>query len=328
MACPTADRARSARRPATAIASGSQTRVASSRTAGGRARRRASVVGRCARDRADFVGAAAIVVPARSAVDLPRWRTNLCDSPDADHPPLAAARRGRRRRRCWPPAACPPGPGRSRRGRGHCAGPTALPFPHLPAGHAEHAPDRAHRGADDGEPLVRQPARDGSLPGRRAAPAVDGLTGAGADARRTSTRDTERQRRCSPTHADLALPAHRATPEPGLERQPPVLGQRPQRRLRQGQRADRDALLGQARPAVHLLAGQALPDRPAVLLLGARARPIPTAASCSPARVGDDRHQQRSTSRSPAANGTIWDRLDAHNIDWGDLLPERSRATG
>ena len=32
------------------------------------------------------------------------------------------------------------------------------------------------------------------------------------------------------------------------------------------------------RPAVHLLAGQALPDRPALLLLGARARPTPTAA--------------------------------------------------
>ena len=100
---------------------------------------------------------------------------------------------------------------------------------------------------------------------------------------------------------------------------------RPQRRLRTRERADRDALLGQERPAVHLLAGRALPDRGAVLLLRAGAD------GTQPALLVR-RHGQRTindtapTFRIPAANGTIFDRLDAHRIDWADYyqdLPTR-----
>ena len=53
-------------------------------------------------------------------------------------------------------------------------GPGALPFPNLPEGTDDDAADRAHRRADDGEPLLRQHLRDAAeqAPTRRG---VDGL---------------------------------------------------------------------------------------------------------------------------------------------------------
>ena len=121
----------------------------------------------------------------------------------------------------------------------------------------------------------------------------------------------------------LAVPARRP-PRPELERQPPVLRRRPQRRLREGQRTDCDALLGPARPAVHLLARQAFPDRRALLLLGARADLSQPPVLLRRHGVGDHRHRQHDVQRSRPTNGTIFDRLDAHHIDWADLLPERA----
>ena len=122
----------------------------------------------------------------------------------------------------------------------------------------------------------------------------------------------------------LALPA-RGRAEPVVEREPRVLRRRPQRRLRQGERPDRDDVLGPERPPVHVLAGAALPDRRALLLLGARAD-LPEPAL--PVR----RHGLGTIATNadafitPAANGTIFDRLDAHEIDWRHLLPADSPA--
>ena len=47
-------------------------------------------------------------------------------------------------------ATRPPGSGRAAR----ILRPGSLPYPDLPAGHRHPAPDRAHRGAHDGEPLA------------------------------------------------------------------------------------------------------------------------------------------------------------------------------
>ena len=103
----------------------------------------------------------------------------------------------------------------------------------------------------------------------------------------------------------------------GVERQPHLVRRRPQRRVRQGQRPDRDALLGQARPAVHVLARQALPDRSAVLLLDALPDIPEPPLLLLRHGVRVDLDQSGGTNKLPAANGTIWDRLDAHHVDYG-----------
>ena len=83
-------------------------------------------------------------------------------SRDPPHPAAGCRRRRRRPRR-----DATAGLGATR-----AVGPGAAPArqPPLPAaagGYADHAPDRAHRRADDGEPFLRQPPRDGPLPGAR-----------------------------------------------------------------------------------------------------------------------------------------------------------------
>ncbi len=51
------------------------------------------------------------------------------------------------------------------------------------------------------------------------------------------------------------------------------------------------------------------------------ARPTPTGASSSPAPRRHD-VTDTTTFTIPAANGTIWDRLDAHKIDWGNYYSD------
>ena len=190
--------------------------------------------------------------------------------------------------RCWarppsvparsPTARCRPGRARSPRSA-RCAGPTACPFPHLPAG-TESMPKIEHvvvlmmenHTFDNVLGMVRTRQRAGAR-GRR------------ADAASAASRQLQpRPRRPQGVRRlrQLAVPAQRRA-DPGLERVAPVLQQRANNGFVQASRPGRDALLGPAAAAVHLLAGRALPVRPAVLLLGARADLSRTAASCSPA---------------------------------------------
>ena len=147
-------------------------------------------------------------------------------------------------------------------------------------------PDQAHRGADDGEPLLRQ------LPGH-AAGRGDGLPTGPDGAPDAVQRAPQRPagRRPSP---DVHRPVPRQ-PDADLERQPPLLRRRQLRRVRDrgvGDRAGRrpgraDGLLDRGRaavlpraredlpgggPLVLLLPGPDLPE-PAVPDRGHRARP-------------------------------------------------------
>ena len=193
----------------------------------------------------------------------------------------------------------------------HIRKPDSRPFPHLPAGH-ESMPEIKHvvmlmmenHSFDNLLGMVPY-----QVPGRQA---VDGLTRKHGRFKNVNPR--HRRHESVRRARRLSVPAVRP-PRPELERQPPVLRRRPQRRLREGQRTDRDALLGPARPAVHLLAGQAFPDRAALLLLGAGADLSQPPVLLHRHGVRDHRHQ-RHTFSVPAKNGTIFDRLDAHHIDY------------
>ena len=183
--------------------------------------------------------------------------------------------------------------------------------------------DRARRGADDGEPLVRQPARDGPPPGQ------------GTLARRRTHRQGRKGRQLEPEQyravrdqepgrdgaaGQLAVPG-RGTPEPGLERVAPLLEQRSQQRFRPGiQRTVAMWYWDEHDVAVHLLARPALPVRSAVLLLGARRRPTRTAVSCSAAPRPASPPPTATTFRVPAANGTIFNQLLRHNISWRNYV--------
>ena len=197
-------------------------------------------------------------------------------------------------------------------------GPDSRPFPHLPAGHAS-MPQIKHivvlmmenHSFDNLLGMVPY-----EVPG---GPAVDGL---GRRARQVHRLQPKHQRppRVRQPRAD-ALSAT-GSPRPELERQPPVVGQRPQRRLRAREWADRDEHLGRARPAVQLLAGQALPDRPAVLLLGARADLPQPPLHVHRHRLGDDRHRQHHVLDPGGQRHDLGPaRRPPHRL--GDLLPER-----
>ena len=194
-----------------------------------------------------------------------------------------------------------------------CAHPTACPFPICPPGtpsmpQIEHIVVLMMENHSFDNLLGMVPHQ---VPGRST---VDGLT-----LRRGRLRELQPRRRGRQVYAaraSLSLSAPRPA-HPGLERQPPGLRQRAQRRLRPGQRAGRDALLGRARPAVHLLAGRAVPDRRALLLLDAGPDLSQPPLLLHRHGVG---HRSTTNGRPfsvPAANGTIFDRLDAHRINWG-----------
>ena len=156
--------------------------------------------------------------------------------------------------------------GAADRALGPAQGTRLASLPSPSRGHRDDPADRAHRRRDDGEPVLRQRPRHGPPPvppppqGRRAA----GLPRAAAElqSRRSGQEDLLGPRR-------HAVPVRRRS-EPGLEREPHLLRRRPQRRLRPRQRPGGDALLRRLRPALHLLARPALPDRPALFLLAPR----------------------------------------------------------
>ena len=124
----------------------------------------------------------------------------------------------------------------------------------------------------------------------------------------------------SPRHA--RVPCQLARPSRArLEQSHLVMGQRMQRRVRQGERPIA-MRFWDGSDLVHVLARRALPDRPAVLL-----RPWPgpteprfffTGAACG--TIATD----SATFHIPAANRTIFDHLDAHHVDSADLRPETS----
>ena len=230
--------------------------------------------------------------------------------------PLAAGRRRRRRRRCWPRADCRPGPGRWRSPPA-CASPRACRSPASPPGTPSMPRDQAHRRADDGEPLVRQPARDGAPPGpgpavgRRAdASGADGpcnfnrdangnqVIADARDARRASSR-ASRARAGTPATSPGTTAATTASSGPAARSRCGSGTSATSRSRTRWSSTSRSASGTSAR-----CSAQTFPNR-RFLFSGTSSGTI------------NDTHRSR-----PPPNGTIWDRLDAHNIDWGDLLPE------
>ena len=147
---------------------------------------------------------------------------------------------------------------------------------------------------------------------------------AGATAGSSTSTPTRPAAECYATHAQLAVPAQRRA-EPGLERQPHVLRQRPQRRLRQGERADRDAYWDKSTCRSRIRWPSTSRSASATSARCSR-RPTRTGASSSPATASGTIATNTAAIAPPAANGTIFDRLDAHNIDWRIYVPGDRRA--
>ena len=191
-------------------------------------------------------------------------------------------------------------------------------------GHRHDPSDRAHRGADDGEPLLRQPAwhalpaRRGRLQDRQERP---------ADRRQPLSQRANPARVPHAHHVPVVSAA-----KPGVDGQPQCLRQRAHGRFRQ--HPDRPAIYGDRRRRGHgllagggsallLLAVPALPDRGPVLLLRPRPDlpqpPLPAGGDLDRA---DRRHHAALTDYP--ANGTIFDELDAHGITWKNYFSTTS----
>ena len=189
----------------------------------------------------------------------------------------------------------------------------AVPAP--PRGR-RHAPaDRAHRRADDGEPLVRRPPRDAAAQGDVAARS---RRAAGQPQRQAAGRRnpdaTGKPVRAS--HMPSIVPAQRP-PGQDWNAQPHVVRQRAQRRLREG-----------VQPTVAMGSGTTarLPftySLASVFPVGDRFFGSTLAQTYPNRRFLMSRHRPTamiSTSIAnfsvPANNGTIFDRLDRHRISW------------
>ena len=81
------------------------------------------------------------------------------------------------------------------------------------------------------------------------------------------------------------------------------------------------SVLGQSDLPVHLFAGRSTSRSASATSARCWRRPTRTAASCSPGRRRGLISTNAAALAAPAANGTIFDRLDAHNIEWAQLLP-------
>jgi len=189
------------------------------------------------------------------------------------------------------------------RAAGSCPG-AGGPAAARPAARYGPAPgDQAHRGADDGEPLLRQLPRHARRAGRRTA------------RRRLGDADRGERPAGRPAHRRVAPAVDgpgRGQPDPDLARQPPRGRRRHLRRVRHGGPADRarrrpgraHGLLDRGGPAVLLRARAHLPGgRPLVLLLPGTDVPEPA--------VPDQRHGARAD-RRPALGP---DRLPARGHD-------------
>ena len=194
------------------------------------------------------------------------------DAPAADcHPPHAAPRRRRRRRRCWRRRR-PARPGPDRAGRRTAAGrgirkPDSLPVPPPPGRHPsmpkiEHIVVLMMENHSFDNLLGMVPYQ---VPGRAH---VDGLTRRSGTADATSTATPAGSRSSPRTPARRASCTRRARARPGT----PATCRTPTAATTASCEASGPIAMrfwDKARPAVHLLAGQALPDRRALLLLGA-----------------------------------------------------------
>ena len=161
-------------------------------------------------------------------------------------------------------------------------GVTALSAP--TSGHRHRASDRSHRGADDGESLLRQQARHAGSAWCRRLQASPRCPGRGQPV-------SQRRPAARVPHA-YDLPAFGST-QPGMGRQSYPVRRRPQRRFREvAERPGLDGLLGRRRPALLLFAGQRVPDRGPILLLRA-------GADLSQPAVPHLRHVDRPGGRHP-----------------------------
>ena len=252
---------------------------------------------------------------------IPRIVTARRSQPTARWPAHRRCCR-RRRRRCYAGSRLPAW-ARAARGpaRTASAGPTACRSP-TSRRHPEHAPDRAHRRADDGEPLVRQPARDGPLPGagraerRRPDRAATGkIANFNPDARRTGLRPAR----------ELAVPARTASPaRPGT---PATSPRTTAATTASSGRADRSRCASGTSPTCRSPTRWPSTSRSASAT-SARCwpRPTPTAASCSPAPrrglIATDAHDLHDPGRQRHDLGPP--RRAPHRLR--RLLPGRSRA--
>ena len=154
--------------------------------------------------------------------------------------------------------------------------PDSLPNPRLPAGHGRRGDAvRPHRGRDDGEPLLRQPARRAAA--ARASRRRDGLTFDHRGVRAQQQPGTERV-----AVRSLPAPDHRAGAGrvADLERHAPADRRRQDGRLRALGRLRRaDGLLDRGGAAVRVLARAHASRSPTAGSARRRARPTPTAAS-------------------------------------------------
>ncbi len=207
-------------------------------------------------------------------------------------PPHVPSGRRREARRCSASSGLPAW-AKSAHKRPHHA-PARQPALPAPARrHAEHARDPAHRRADDGEPLLRQPARDGSLPGARS-PARGRPDAATTHRIVNSNRDATGQR---------GLRQHAASPC--------QLGGEPSQSWNASHESydngRNDGFVRASGPVamrywdkgdipVHLLTGQALPDRRALLLLGPRPDLPQPPLLLRRHGLGNDRYRQQHAS--------------------------------
>ena len=186
-----------------------------------------------------------------------------------------------------------------------------------PAGRPpQHAPDRAHRRADDGEPLLRQPTGDGR-PRRRAARASTGSHAAAGGCqlqprrqwqpvvRPHARRPCQRQRAC-PAQSWNATTCRGTTAQRRLRTR-----QRPESRCASGIEHDLPFTYSLAR---HFPIGQRY-------FCSALAQTYPNRRFMFSGTASGTIATDSSDVLDPAANGTIWDRLDAHTST-GRLLPE------
>ena len=189
------------------------------------------------------------------------------------------------------------------------------PLPTSAGRHAEHGPDQARRRADHGEPLVRQHPRDGALRGARRHH-VDGLS-----RHRNQIADFDRDAaghkcpRSTPTpcelHAVRARPGTRAT-SPTTTASTTALSRR----------ADQVAM------RYWISATFRSPTRSSGFPIGQRffcstlCQTYPNRRFFFAGTASGSIDDKAYALTTPAANGTIFDRLDAHHINWGVYYEE------
>ena len=215
-------------------------------------------------------------------------------------------------------AGSPPGRARSRGPpRGERPKPDTLPYPHLPAGHDRRSSEIKHvvvlmmENHSFDNLLGMVPYR---VPGRAK---VDGGA-AGRPGDQLQPRRHRAQGLCNP--AGHRVPAAGGAGQNWNARHPRGTAATTTASCWPVERAG-DALLGPERHPVHLFADRGrIPDRGSATSARRSPRRTPTGASCSPAPPRG-RRSPPTTRRSPSrrANGTIWDRPDAHQHRLGRL---------